>query len=110
MVSYEGSVSGERSPAPAGTTSSQPHPDGDRDDEGGDGGTGACAVCQGTPAPWAHVTETPAAATFAMADSWHLCPTCHELLVAGDAQGLAERLTGTDLDETQRIDLALRLR
>lgn len=108
--SFEGSVSGDRSPAPAGTTRSQARPDGDIEDEGVDGGTGACAVCRGTPAPWAHVTETPASATFAMADSWHLCTACHGLLVAGDTQGVADRVNLPELDEAQRIDLARRLR
>lgn len=68
-----------------------------------------CGVCTARPAPWPHRVRTPHSPV-AVALTRRLCDTCHQLVEEGHAEGLADRMTGLDLDRDRLVQLANRLR
>lgn len=58
-------------------------------------GMGVCDFCTEIPVRWAYpcglvVVETPIG-THASSDPWGACDPCHELIEAGDQEGLVQR-------------------
>lgn len=52
-------------------------------------GEDRCDFCSSTVCPWTHYVR-PGTGT-----DWGACPTCHEIILAGDAAALLERSVNT---------------